>query len=242
VAIASIGVVTTDISGSYDVIKKANFLGNNTVFDAINAGSDPYTVAARTASQNAEGLSDIGGTPIGAPVDNVFPFLTGNPFEASPWDFWDSTTTVNTAIALGLPAAQGTQAHVSGKQQNPDMSMAKSMAYIDSTLGFFCRRIVRATNLDGLNSVNELTNSLSTIQIYPNPTSSNATLSMNLVGEAQVEMSLVDISGKVMASKNYGTLTGSWSTNLNTTGFSAGIYLVELNIGGNKVTKRLVIE
>ena len=242
VAIASIGVVTTDISGSYDVIKKANFLGNNTVFDAINAGSDPYTVAARTASQNAEGLSDIGGTEIGAPVDNVFPFLTGNPFEASPWDFWDSTTTVNTAIALGLPAAQGTQAHVSGKQQNPDMSMAKSMAYIDSTLGFFCRRIVRATNLDGLNSVNELTNSLSTIQIYPNPTSSNATLSMNLVGEAQVEMSLVDISGKVMASKNYGTLTGSWSTNLNTTGFSAGIYLVELNIGGNKVTKRLVIE
>jgi acetyl esterase/lipase len=242
VAIASIGVVTTDISGSYDVLKKANLLGNNTVFDAINAGNDPYTVAARNASQNAEGLSDIGGTEIGAPVDNLFPFLTGNPFEASPWDFWDSTTTVNTAIALGLPAAQGTQAHVSGKQQNPDMSMAKSMAYIDSTLGFFCRRIVRATNLDGLNSVNELTNSLSTIQIYPNPTSSNATLSMNLAGEAQVEMNLVDISGKVMTTKNYGTLTGSWSTNLNTTGFSAGIYLVELNIGGNKVTKRLVIE
>jgi hypothetical protein len=96
---------------------------------SINAGNDPYTLAARTASQNAEGLSDIGGTEIGAPVDNLFPFLTGNPFEASPWDFWDSTTTVNTAIALGLPASQGTQAHVSGKQQNPDMSMAKSMAY-----------------------------------------------------------------------------------------------------------------
>lgn len=242
VAIASIGVVTTDISGSYDVLKKANLLGNNTVFDVINAGNDPYTVAARNASLNVEGLSDIGGTVIGAPVDNLFPFLTGNPFEASPWDFWDSTTTVNTAIALGLPAAQGTQAHVSGKQQNPDMSMAKSMAYIDSTLGFFCRRIVRATNLDGLNSINELTNTIASVQLYPNPTSSNTTVSMILEKEAIVEMRLMDLSGKVMAVKNYGSLVGSWSTNLNTTGFSAGIYLVELNIGGNKVTKRLVIE
>jgi hypothetical protein len=87
VAIASIGVVTTDISGSYDVLEKANLLGNNTVFDAINAGNDPYTLAARTASQNAEGLSDIGGTVIGAPVDNVFPFLTGNPFEIASYYF-----------------------------------------------------------------------------------------------------------------------------------------------------------
>ena len=242
VAIASIGVVTTDISGSYDVLKKANLLGNNTVFNTINAGNDPYTVAARTASQNAEGLSDIGGTEIGAPVDNLFPFLTGNPFEASPWDFWDSTTTVNTAIALGLPASQGTQAHVSGKQQNPDMSMAKSMAYIDSTLGFFCRRIVRATNLDGLNSISEISNTIASVQLYPNPASANTTISMVLENEAKVEMRLMDLSGKVMTAKNYGSLAGSWSESISTATFSAGIYLVELTIDGTKVTRRLVVE
>jgi acetyl esterase/lipase len=242
VAIASIGVVTTDISGSYDVLKKANLLGNNTVFNTINAGNDPYTVAARTASQNAEGLSDIGGTEIGAPVDNLFPFLTGNPFEASPWDFWDSTTTVNTAIALGLPASQGTQAHVSGKQQNPDMSMAKSMAYIDSTLGFFCRRIVRATNLDGLNSISEISNTIASVQLYPNPASANTTISMVLENEAKVEMRLMDLSGKVMTAKNYGSLAGSWSESITTATFSAGIYLVELTIDGTKVTRRLVVE
>ncbi|NBR14166.1 MAG: T9SS C-terminal target domain-containing protein [Crocinitomicaceae bacterium] len=242
VAIASIGVVTTDISGSYDVMKKANLLGNNTVFDVVNAGNDPYTLAAHAASLNAEGLADIGGTTIGAPVDNVFPFLTGNPFEAAPWDFWDSTTTVNTAIALGLPAAQGTQAHVSNLQQNPNMSMAKSMAYIDSTLGFFCRRIVRATNLDGLTDVNELENTVASLQIYPNPASANTTISMVLENEANVEMRLLNLSGKVMTAKNYGTLVGSWSEKINTTIFSAGVYLVELTIEGTKVTKRLVVE
>jgi len=242
VAIASIGLVTTDISGSYDVLKKANLLGNNTVFDVVNAGNDPYTLAAHAASLNAEGLADIGGTTIGAPVDNVFPFLTGNPYEAAPWDFWDSTTTVNTAIALGLPAAQGTQAHVSNLQQNPNMSMAKSMAYIDSTLGFFCRRIVRATNLDGLTDVNELENTVASLQIYPNPASANTTISMVLENEANVEMRLLDLSGKVMTAKNYGTLVGSWSEKINTTNFSAGVYLVELTIEGTKVTKRLVVE
>jgi hypothetical protein len=242
VAIASIGVVTTDISGSYDVLKKANLLGNNTVFDAINAGNDPYTVAARAASQNAEGISDIGGTVIGAPVDNVFPFITGNPFEASPWDFWDSTTTVNTAIALGLPAAQGTQAHVSNLQQNPNMSMAKSMAYIDSTLGYFCRRIVRATNLDGLNNINELSKTIASVQLFPNPASANTTISMVLENEVKVEVRLMDLSGKVMTAKNYGSLAGSWSESIATSTFSAGIYLVELTIDGTKVTRRLVVE
>jgi len=57
--------------------------------------------------------------------------------------------TVNIAQAMGLPAAQGTAAHNSNIAQNPDMSYSKSMAYIDSTLDYFCRRIVRVTNLNG---------------------------------------------------------------------------------------------
>jgi acetyl esterase/lipase len=247
VSVALIGVVTTDISGSYDVIKKANLLGNNTVFDAVNAGNDPYTVAAEVASANAQGMAipnatQIQNQTVGAPVDNVFPFITGNPFEASPWDFWDSTTTVNTAIALGLPAAEGTEAHVSNLQQNPNMSMAKSMAYIDSTLGYFCRRIVRATNLDGLNSINELSKTIASVQLFPNPASANTTISMVLENEAKVEVRLMDLSGKVMTAKNYGSLAGSWSESIATSTFSAGIYLVELTIDGTKVTRRLVVE
>ena len=154
VSIASIGLVTTDISGSYDVMKKANLLGNNAILNVTNACTDPYTTAAAAASANAQGMTIANATDtvnqiVGAPVDNVFPFITVNPYEASPWDFWDSTMTVNIAQAMGLPAAQGTAAHNSNIAQNPDMSYSKSMAYIDSTLDYFCRRIVRVTNLNG---------------------------------------------------------------------------------------------
>jgi hypothetical protein len=151
VSIALIGTITTDISGSYDVTKKANLLGNNDLFDIVNNCNDPYTTAAAVASINAVGIVIAAGNDsnqiVGDPIPNVFPYNTGNLYESSPWDFWDSTTTVNIALAMGLPASAGTDAHMSNIATNPNMSLAKSTAYIDTTLGYFTRRIVRATNL-----------------------------------------------------------------------------------------------
>jgi hypothetical protein len=65
---------------------------------------------------------------------------------------------------------------------------------------------------------------------------------MVLENEAKVEVRLMDLSGKVMTAKNYGSLAGSWSESIATSTFSAGIYLVELTIDGTKVTRRLVVE
>ncbi len=237
VAIASIGVVTTDISGSYDVMKKANLLGNNSILDPVNAGNDPYTLAASAASATAVGMSDIGGTVIGAAVDNVFPFITGNPFEASPWDFWDSTTTVNIALAMGLPAAQGTAAHNSSIAQNPDMSMAKSMSYIDSTLGYFCRRIVRATNLDGQADVIELANLESSVQLFPNPASQNITI----VSENGIinSIKMYTTAGKLVKEE---TNLSSNQVQLNILNLIEGLYLCSIEVNGQNITKRLIIQ
>ncbi len=119
--------ITTDISGSHDVIKKANSLGNNN--DIITL-YDSYTLAAKQASTGIIGSMDIGGTTIAVDVDNVFPFATGNPYESSPWDFWDSTTTVDViAPAVQLTAAEGIAAHQSGLATNPNMSYPKSLMH-----------------------------------------------------------------------------------------------------------------
>lgn len=237
VAIASIGVVTTDISGSYDVMKKANLLGNNSILDPVNAGADAYTIAAAAASANAQGMMDIGGTVVGAPVDNIFPFITGNPFEASPWDLWDSTTTVNIALALGLPAAQGTAAHNSNIAQNPDMSYTKSMAYMDSTLGYFCRRIVRATNLDGLAGLNDLISTESGINLFPNPANQNFTIQSDkgLITEVKIYSAtgqLVKLASDLSANQ----------VNIENLNLKEGLYLCSVKINGQFHTKRIIIE
>jgi len=238
VSIASIGLVTTDISGSYDVMKKANLLGNNTILDPVNAGSDIYTLAAASASLNAQGMTIANATVIqnqtvGTPVDNVFPFITVNPYEASPWDLWDSTMTVNIAVGMGLPAANGTAAHVSNIAQNPDMSYPKSMAYIDSTLGYFCRRIVRATGLAGLNY---LSNIESGINMYPNPTSNNITIHSE--NGTINSIKLYSTAGKLV--KEEANLSSN-HVNLNNLNLTEGLYLCSIEINGQSVTKRLII-
>ena len=194
-------------------------------------------LSAAAASASAVGMMDIGLTPIGAPVDNVFPYITGNPFEAAPWDFWDSTTTVYIALALGLPATQGTQAHVTNIAQNPDMSISKSMAYMDSTLGYFCRRIVRATNLDGQTGLNDLTAIESGINLFPNPAMQNLTiLSENGMINS---IKMYTTAGKLVKEE---TNLSSNQVQLNVLNLIEGLYLCAIEVNGQIVTKRLMIK
>jgi hypothetical protein len=80
------------------------------------------------------------------------------------------------------------------------------------------------------------------VKIYPNPATSQATISLNLVNESSIQLSVSDAAGKVISTKNYGKMTGNWDINLNTNNLNAGIYLIQLEINGAIVTKRLIIE
>ena len=237
VSVPSAGLITTEISGSYDVMEKANLLGNNDVLWAVNAGSDPYTLAAQAASGTAVGMMDFGGTVVGAPVDNVFPYLTGNPGEASPWDLWDPATVEFIAVSvLGFPAGTGTQISNDALLTNPDMSPAKAMAYIDTTLGYFCRRIFRATNLDGQANLEEL-GAENMIEIYPNPTSDN--LRITVKDELINSISIYAADGTQVYSLEE---IDQNSIELNNLNISPGIYHCTIDLDTQKITKRIVIE
>jgi hypothetical protein len=79
-------------------------------------------------------------------------------------------------------------------------------------------------------------------QLFPNPTSGNATLALNLQKEATVEVRIIDISGQEIATRNYGSLNGPSNIQLNTADLSAGVYMVEVRINNEKMIKRLIIE
>ncbi len=80
------------------------------------------------------------------------------------------------------------------------------------------------------------------VTVYPNPASSKTTIHLNLESQASVVLSLLDVSGKVLSSKNYGSLNGSWNLDLNTSNYTAGVYFITVLIDGNKITKQLIIE
>ena len=147
--------IISSISGSHDVVKKANMLGNNS---SIINSNDSYTVAAQNASNNLIGTQDFSGVVINDAPENLFPFVTGNPGEGAPWEYFDSLTSVALAVAQGLPASAGTDAYMSSLFTNPDVSLSKANAYIDSTLGFFSNKIyntliVNCNTVYGIDSI-----------------------------------------------------------------------------------------
>ena len=237
VSVQQIGIVTTDISGSYDVMEAANGFGNNA---AISAGTynDPYTTAAQAASQSLIGFVDQNGTTITNEVDHVFPYMTGNPFESAPWDFWDSTTLVTAiAPAVGLTALDAQGCHANGLATNPNMSIGKSLAYIDSTLGFFCPRIVNALLLPG-NTVGMQENVLNTkVSIFPNPANSSITISADNKSISGIE--IYSTTGRLVTFKN-GLNTPSYM--INQLNLSSGMYIVNVHFDQGSITEKLIIK
>jgi hypothetical protein len=78
--------------------------------------------------------------------------------------------------------------------------------------------------------------------IAPNPASHATVVSINLQKDSEIELAIVDMSGKVIAERNYGNLNGSSTISLNTSNFNAGVYMVNLTVNGETMVKRLVIE
>ncbi|MDH4474775.1 MAG: T9SS type A sorting domain-containing protein [Fluviicola sp.] len=81
-----------------------------------------------------------------------------------------------------------------------------------------------------------------TLQIYPNPAHDMATVAINLKNESNVSMRVLDLSGKEMAARNYGSMNGAATITMNTSEFVAGVYIVELTLDNEVVQQRLVVE
>lgn len=89
-------------------------------------------------------------------------------------------------------------------------------------------------------SVDETNQIDATLSIYPNPTAENATVVVQLPNQSNVEMRLVDMNGKVLVSRNYGSLSGATSINVNTSILEAGTYTIELVLDNTVVKRRFV--
>jgi hypothetical protein len=226
--------ITTDISGSHDIIKKANMLGNN---NKIITLYDSTTLVAKQVSNTVVGTMDLGGTTITDEVDNLYPFVTGNPYESSPWDFWDSTATVDLiAPGVGLTAQDGIDAHLNGLLTNPDMGYLKAIAYINSSLAYFCPRIVNALDLPG-NNVNVEEQSISSqLDMYPNPAYST----VNIVASQEIsKIEIFNTTGKLVALKE-GLFNKTFQFSY--LGLPSGVYFVNIYTPIGLNTKKLIIK
>ncbi|MEO9534290.1 MAG: T9SS type A sorting domain-containing protein [Crocinitomicaceae bacterium] len=80
------------------------------------------------------------------------------------------------------------------------------------------------------------------MSVYPSPANVEATLVYNMTNAGNVELTVTDLSGKVISFENFGSqAAGAYKVNLNTTDFANGVYFYTLNVDGEKATKKFVV-
>lgn len=90
-------------------------------------------------------------------------------------------------------------------------------------------------NIEGTGIFNTdiIDENINKLTIYPNPSNSEATISLGVVNASELEVSLMDINGKlVMPASNYSLENGEHQITLNTADISNGLYIVELKLNG----------
>jgi hypothetical protein len=97
-------------------------------------------------------------------------------------------------------------------------------------------------NFSFSSATNDLTDHPFVQNIYPNPTTETAYIDMNIKDLSEISISVTDMNGKVVVTRDYGKMAGSNLFPIQCAEFATGVYFVRISIGNEVVTKKLVKE
>jgi hypothetical protein len=78
------------------------------------------------------------------------------------------------------------------------------------------------------------------VSLYPNPTTGASSVALNLAQAADVKVEIMNPQGALVTSKSYGELSGNMVLPVDLSTLAAGIYLVNVNVGGETTTLKLM--
>ena len=78
--------------------------------------------------------------------------------------------------------------------------------------------------------------------IYPNPSNEISFFDINVESASPVTLTILDMQGRLIAEKNYGTLEGTYKLPIQTDLLSTGVYVVNIRVGNEQHAQRLTVE
>jgi hypothetical protein len=98
---------------------------------------------------------------------------------------------------------------------------------------------VKVVDPNGINDVNSMLTAA--MQVIPNPNHGQFDIRFNYHGMIEGELRIVDISGRIVYSKNLDT-DGFYSTSVDLSAFAKGMYAVQLKTADGVATKNISVE
>lgn len=207
-----------DVSGSRDIVRRANNLGNNNIINNA-VYTDPYSQVADALNGGVKGLYPLYIAPTNRP-------------QAGPWDFWDSTIVKSITLP---PSFSGATAHSNAMLTNPNMSKTKSNAYIDTVVNFISPRIVNALSLFPV-SVRESNNVQAAV--YPNPSKGEINLRVS-DNNRLIAVEVLDLNGRIIYREE--GLRDSFHR-FNTPSASKGLYFVRIHTEEGTAVQKVMLD
>jgi len=214
-------------TGSHDMIRDANLLGNNDVFNV--AWNDPYTARADQENDGWEGLFPIVQPDPGPPYNG----------QSNPWQWWDSLDLQSVAPLYGISSFQASQIYLAGFFTNPDMSKSKAMRYIDTVMGYLAPRIVQNCQLPGfISGVGEVNLIGNDVKMFPNPAEEYFILQLADASQQMKRLQLFDATGRLV--KEISSINSN-HVQMNRSDLVSGLYLLKIQLTDRELNGKLII-
>jgi hypothetical protein len=99
-------------------------------------------------------------------------------------------------------------------------------------------------NISGVVGIDENLDAISTLSVYPNPTSQTSTIAYHLAKKSAVKIEVLDVLGKVVFTEANGNQTeGDHSLTISKENLNLrnGVYFIKFNVNDRSATKKLIV-
>ena len=93
----------------------------------------------------------------------------------------------------------------------------------------------------GLSELSGSVNLEQMLTVAPNPATDFTNITLHIPTAAPVSVHVLDAKGGILQARQFGSLQGDFEIGLNTSNYAPGLYIVELQMNGQRVQKKLVI-
>ena len=219
---------STQENPSFTFTTNGSFIVKLTARNAFDSSFVNKTVVVSVSDKPAANFTYVQGTAAGS-REFTFTNTTDEKGAATSyaWDFGVTTSTADTSSA-----------------KNPVFTYAASGTYtvrLIASNAFLADTITKTVTVTATD-IKEVNIAMNQIAVYPNPANENVTVSFDLLNANDVQIDLIDITGKTIRATNsmrFGA--GINEISLNTADITQGIYFVKVSTTELSKTTRLVI-
>jgi alkaline phosphatase len=223
--------------------------------NSASSGGGPTTTTFATPTNVTRGDINFGTSD----PNGWYPNYTTGTFQGRP-ELWPSVDTAGRRIVVSYasnPLTNGNGTNAGGTPGNHtpmdvtvtgEDNMGNTYASQITGIGLFDNTFLThiMDNFLGLTPAGYVQNPGSVtgndVNVFPNPTSGDASVKVTLVRDANVQISVTNISGQLVTSlAKEVKAAGTHTWNLNTANLPAGAYLVNVMIDGAQTGKKLVV-